>query len=101
MGLAYSTESQSSSGQPSLNIYPAKKKSAQVGVRVNSILTKNGCIKWYMSLFKEIILQQFDAFQTKIQGSLTKLGAFNASRGHPSKWLNYRYCHLELKTWST
>ena len=64
---------------------PSKKSSAQVGVRVNSVLTRNGCIEWYISLFKEIILQQFDAFQTEIQGSLTKLGAFNASRGHPSK----------------
>ena len=33
----------------------------------------------------KIILQQFDAFQTEIQGSITKLCAFNASRGHPSK----------------
>ena len=36
-------------------------------------------------LAKEIILQQFDAFQTEIQGSLTKRCAFNASRVHPSK----------------
>ena len=39
----------------------------------------------YISLFKEIILQQLDAFQTEIPGSLTKLCAFKASRGHPSK----------------
>ena len=66
-------------------IYPAKKSSAQAGVRVNSVLTRSDCIKCYISLFKEIILQQFDAFQTEIQGSLTKLCAFKASRGHSSK----------------
>ena len=64
---------------------PSKKSSAQVGVWVNSVLTRNDCIKCYISLFKEIILQQFDAFQTEIQGSLTKLCAFKASRGHSSK----------------
>ena len=41
--------------------------------------------KCYRLLFKEIILQQFDEIQTEIQGSLTKLCAFKASRGHPSK----------------
>ena len=55
-----------------------------MGVRVNYVLTKNGCIKCYISLFKKIILQQLDAFQTEIKGSLTKRCAFNASRGHPS-----------------
>ena len=39
----------------------------------------------FIWLFKEIILQRFDAFQTVIQGTLTKLRAFKASRGHPSK----------------
>ena len=52
---------------------PSKKSSAQEGVRVNSVLTRNDCIKSYIWLFKEIILQELDAFQTKIQGSLTKL----------------------------
>ena len=66
-------------------IYTQQKSSAQVGVRVNSVLTRNDCIKCYISLFKEINLQQFDAFQTEIQGSLTKLFAFKASRGHSSK----------------
>ena len=61
-----------------------KKSSSQVGVRVNPVLARNGCIKCYISLFKEIILQQLDVFQTEIQGSLTKLCAFKASRGHPS-----------------
>ena len=42
-------------------------------------------MKCYISLFKEIILQQFDGFQTEIQGSLTKMCAFKASRGHSSK----------------
>ena len=65
-------------------IYPVK-SSAQVGVWVNSVLTRNGYIKFYISLFKEIILQQCDAFQTEIQNSLTKPCAFKASRGHPSK----------------
>ena len=39
----------------------------------------------FISLFKEIILQHVDGFQTEIQGSLTKLCAFLASMGHPSK----------------
>ena len=64
---------------------PSKKSSAQVGVRVNSVLTRSDYIKLYISLFKEIILQQLDTFQTEIQGSFTKLCAFKASRGHPSK----------------
>ena len=66
-------------------LYPAKKSSAQVGVRVNSDLIRNDYIKVYISLFREIILQQLDTFQTEIQGSFTKLCAFKASRGHPSK----------------
>ena len=64
---------------------PSKKSSAQAGVRVNSVLTRNDCIKCYISLFKETILQQIDAFQTEIQGSLAKLCAFKASRGDSSK----------------
>ena len=56
-----------------------------MGVWVNSVLTKNGYIKCYISLFKEIILQQCDAFQAEIQDSLTKPCAFKAPRGHPSK----------------
>ena len=64
---------------------PSKKSSAQVGVQVNSVLTRNDCFKCYISLFKEINLKQLDAFQTEIQGSLTKLCALKASRGHPSK----------------
>ena len=67
-----------------LNI-PSKKSSAQVGVWVNSVLTRNGYSKCYISLFKEIILQQCDAFQIEIQNTLTKPCAFKASRGHPSK----------------
>ena len=38
-----------------------------------------------ISLIKEIILQQCDAFQNEIQDSLTKPCAFKAFRGHPSK----------------
>ena len=56
-----------------------------MGLRVNSVLTRNGCIKCYTLLFKEIILQHLDAFQTEIKGSLMKLCAFKASRGHSSK----------------
>ena len=56
-----------------------------MGVRVNSVLTRNDCIKCYVSLFKEIVFQELDAFQTEIQGFHTKLCAFKASRGHPSK----------------
>ena len=67
-----------------LNI-PSKKSSAQVGIWVSSVLTRNGYIKCYISLFREIILQQCDAFQPKIQNSLTKPCAFKASRGYLSK----------------
>ena len=56
-----------------------------MGVRVNSVLTRNGYIKCYISLFKEIILQQLDAFQTEIQNSLTIPCTFKASMDHPSK----------------
>ena len=66
-------------------LYTQQKSFAQVGVRVNSVLARNGCIKCYISLFKKIILQYLDAFQTEIQGSLTKLYAFVAAWGHPSK----------------
>ena len=59
------------------NIYiPSKKSSAQVGVWVNSVLTRNGYIKCYKSLFREINLQECDAFQTEIQDSLMKPCAF-------------------------
>ena len=70
------------------NLYlyiPSKKSSAQVDVWVNSVLTRNGCIKCYISLFKGIILQQLDEFKTEIKDSLTQLCAFKVSRGHPSK----------------
>ena len=68
-----------------MDYIPSKKSSAQVGVWVNSVLTRNGYIQWYIPLFKEIILQQCDAFQTEIQDSFTKPCAFKASTGHPSK----------------
>ena len=69
---------------------PSKKSSAQVRVGVNSVLTRNGCIKYYISLFQEIILQHLGVFQTEIQCSLMKLYAFKASRGHPSKVVKLR-----------
>ena len=81
--------------------YTQKKSSAQVGVWVNSVLTRNGYIKCYIPLFKEIILQQCDAFQTVIQDSLTKPCAFKASRGHPSKLVKLPIMSLQLKTRST
>ena len=76
---------------------PSKKSSAQVGVWVNSVLTRNGYIKCYTSLFKEIILQQCDAFQTVTQDFLTKPCAFKASKGHPSKMVKSQIMSLELK----
>ena len=36
----------------------SKKSSAQMGFRVNPVLARNSCILCYISLFKEIILQQ-------------------------------------------
>ena len=56
-----------------------------MGVLVNSVLTRIDCIKRYILLFKEIVLQELDAFQTEIQYFLTNMCAFKASRGHPSK----------------
>ena len=64
---------------------PGRKISARLGVLVNSILTWNGCIKRYISLIREIILQQFDEFKTEICGSPTKHSSFEGCRGHPSK----------------
>ena len=80
---------------------PSKKSSAQVDVWVNSVLTRNGFIKCYKSLFKEIILQQCDPFQTGIQDSLMKPCAFKASRGHPSKMVKLPIIPPGAKTWST
>ena len=57
-------------------------------VRVKSVLTRNGFIECYMSLF-EIITQQLDAFQTETQASLTKQCAFKAPRGQPSKVVKF------------
>ena len=51
----------------------SKKSSAQMGIRVNPVLARNSYIQCYISLFTEIILQQFDAFKIEIQGTLTKL----------------------------
>ena len=51
----------------------SKKSSAQMGFRVNSVLARNSGIKYYTSLFTEIILQHFDAFKIEIQGILVKL----------------------------
>ena len=48
-----------------LNI-PSKKSSAQVSFRVNSVLTRDGCIKCYILLFIEIIFKHVDVFQTEI-----------------------------------
>ena len=55
-------------------------KSSAVDNRVNVVLTRNGCITCYISLFKKIILQQLDAFQTEIEGFLKKLCASKVSK---------------------
>ena len=51
----------------------SKKSSAHMGFRVNSVLARDSCIRYYISLFTEIILQHFGAFKFKIQGILAKL----------------------------
>ena len=84
-----------------LGVYTQQKSSAQVGVQVNSVLTRNDCIKCYISLFKENILQQLNAFQTEIPGSLMKLCVFKASRGHPSKVVKLPIMPPGAETWST
>ena len=43
-------------GEKQIISIPSKRSSAQVGVLVNSVLTRNGCIKCYILLVKEIIL---------------------------------------------
>ena len=58
---------------PKPSIYTQQKSSAQMCFRVNPVLARNSCIQCYISLFTEIILQQFDAFKIEIQGTLTKL----------------------------
>ena len=63
----------------------SKKSSAQMGIRVNPVLAWKSCIQCYISLLTEIILQHFDAFKIEIQGTLSKLWLFKASRGQPSK----------------
>ena len=66
------------------SFFPSKNSSAHLGFRVNSVLTRNGCSKFYISLFKEIILQQLDELQTEIQGFLTKL-CIQSVKGSPRK----------------
>ena len=67
------------------SIFTQQKSSAKVDARVNVFLTRNGCIKCYITLFKESILQQLDAFQIEIEGFLKKLCALKVPRGHHSK----------------
>ena len=50
--------------------YTQHKSSTQVGVRVNSVLTMNDCIKCYLSLFKNIILQHLVYLKLKSKVSL-------------------------------
>ena len=66
------TNHSSYTGIESMYKYQAK-SSAQICVLVNYVLTRNDCIKCYIALFKEIIFQQLDAFQTEFQGSLILL----------------------------
>ena len=63
----------------------SKESSAQMGFQANPVLPRNCYILCYISLFTEIILQQLDAFKIEIQGTLTKLCAFKALKGHPTK----------------
>ena len=44
-------------------IYTQQKSCAQMGFRVNPVLARIRCSKCYMSLFTDIILQQFDALK--------------------------------------
>ena len=44
-----------------------------MGSQVNPVLARNSCIKCYILLFTEFILQQLDAFKIEIQGTLTKM----------------------------
>ena len=54
-------------------MYTPQKSSAQMGFNVNPVLARNRCISCYISLFTEIILQHFNAFNIEIQGILAKL----------------------------
>ena len=65
-------------------VYPAKNV-LHTWEFVNSILTWNVCIYCYISLFREILLQQFDECKTEIHGSPKKHTTFEGSMGHPSK----------------
>ena len=65
---------------------PSKKSSAQVGDQVNSVLTRNGCIKCYISLFKKIISQQLDAFQAETKVPLRNCVHLKGLGVTPQKW---------------
>ena len=56
-----------------------------MGFQANPVLPRNCYILCYISLFTEIILQQLDTFQIEIQGTLMRLRAFKASKGHLTK----------------
>ena len=62
---------------------PCKKFAQTFGVSGNLVLIRNGCIKCYLWLFKQIILKELNEFQTEIKGSLTKLPAFKVPKGYP------------------
>ena len=59
-----------------LNYILSKNSSAHLGFRVNSILTRTGCIQCYISLFREIILQPMGEHKIEIECTLTKLCPF-------------------------
>ena len=72
---------------PCVSIYhlvnPAK-TFCTLGVSVKSCLDQELFhLRCYISLFREIILQHLDDFQTDIEGFLKKLSAFKAPWGHP------------------
>ena len=56
-----------------------------MGFQANPVLPRNCYILCYISLFTEIILPQLDACKVEIQGTIMKLRAFKASRGHLTK----------------
>ena len=71
--------------------YNQQKRSAHLRFGLISVLTRNRCIYFYISLFTEIILQKMMEFQTEIQGSLTKLSVFKKCLIVTlQKWQNYQ-----------
>ena len=79
----------------------SKISSAHLIFRVNCVLTI-GMVAFnmevfYISLFREILLQLLNELLFEIHGTLTKLCALKVSRGHPLKVAKWRLVVLNIR----